>query len=59
MRAGWSKMDHEQKLQALREDVNTALDMAEDQEKRLKRVEDGLQRLSQQVYAIGQRLGIS
>jgi hypothetical protein len=60
MRArGWSQMDTNEKLEALQNDVNTALDMAEAQEKRLKLLEDAFGKLAQQVFAIRQHLGMS
>jgi hypothetical protein len=57
-RRGWSDMNQDEKLRALWEDTNTALDMAEDQERRLKTLELGFQRLAASVFEIHQKLGL-
>jgi cell division septum initiation protein DivIVA len=42
---GWSNLDVDDKLEALRDDVNVALDIAEDLKKRMEQVETAINRL--------------
>jgi hypothetical protein len=51
-------MSGEHKIEALWTDVNLALDMAEDQDRRLKALEQALMGLGQSVFAIRQHLGL-
>jgi hypothetical protein len=54
-RRGWSQFDTNEKLEALRADVMNALDMAEDQERRIKALETAMRSLASEVYALRQR----
>lgn len=44
-RRGWSQFSPDEKLEALREDVNRALDIAERNAKKLEEIEENLQRI--------------
>lgn len=48
----WAQMSLEEKLEALRADVNTALDMAEDHDRRIERLEQIIQQLSAGIASL-------
>lgn len=51
-RRGWSQFSTEEKLEALRDDLNRALDLAERNGRRLDTAEENIKRISAYIRAL-------
>jgi hypothetical protein len=53
---GWSHLDTDEKLEALRADVNDALDFIEGLKKSNERIEAAIKRIAAEVFAMRQAM---
>lgn len=54
-RRGWSDFDNDEKLEALRNDVNRALDLSEELDKSIKQLRADMERLAAIVFQMTQK----